>query len=173
MRSLHPVPADHSPSIQGNAMKLLLSAIVACLLWLSAAEACAQFTQPPPRSTPPTCSRLKDGGFPEISKSDCKLLHALPNVDIMLECETYIDSVLCHAGTYAYDGVQWELLDPSTLTHGWSFIVDGQESHLSPNNQDVVAISCGSAGYGYVRVAVWNAVVQAEFQCQRNYIPSW
>ena len=154
-------------------MKLLSSAAAACLLWLSAAEACAQFTQPPPRSPPPTCGRLKDGGFPEISKSDCKVLHALPNVDIMLQCETYIDSVLCHAGTYAFVESQWELLDPSTLTHGWSFIVDGQESHLTPNNQDVVAVSCGNAGHGYVRIAVWDVVVQTDFQCPRNYIPTW
>lgn len=154
-------------------MKLLLSAFAGCLLWLFTAEACAQFTQPPPRSPPPTCGRLKDGGFPEVSKSDCKVLHALPNVDIILDCEHYAYSMLCHAGTYAYNGSQWELLDPSTLTHGWSFIVDGQESHLAPNNQDVAAVSCGHTRHGYVRIAVWDVVVQTDFHCPRTIEPGW
>jgi hypothetical protein len=151
--------------LKGKYMKLLCSAIVIAILLLLCSDACAQF-RGPPRTSPPTCDRQKDGGDEGILKSDCKVSRAMPNVSVSLYC--YIlgfGTVQCIAETQAYNGVQWEILDPSTLTHHWDFIVDDREYSLDPNNDFHLLINCGYGMQGYARVTIGEVVAQTGFAC--------
>ena len=134
------------------------------LLWsASAGVAHAQFTQPPPRTPPPTCDRNKEE---EGRKSDCKALLAQAG-------RTYLDcrqqagqSLSCTTVTMVYSAdVGWSVLDPSTLTHYWSYVQDGTTYYLWPTRSDAIAVGCGSSRRGHVRVEVYRSSADIDFVC--------
>lgn len=133
------------------------------LLWAaSAGIARAQFTQPPPRTPPPTCDRTKEE---EGRKSDCKALLAQAG-RTSLDCRQQPgQSLSCVTVTMVYDAGVWSVLDPSTLTHYWSYVQDGRTWYLWPTHSDAIAVGCGSSRRGHVRVEVYGSSADTDFVC--------
>jgi hypothetical protein len=154
-------------------MKPILYLVAFMLSWMILGEAQAQFKYPPPSTSPPSCSREKSGPVDQPpSSSDCKAAAAYLT-DISIHCQSLSQSVLCHAAMLVYTQSGWELLDPSTLTHHWAYIVDGVEVYLPPNHWDSVAIECGNGRYGDVRIAAGGDVAQIQFQCPPATVMEW
>lgn len=147
---------------------------VFCFLLLApafAGTARAQFTQPPPRTPPPSCERQKeDDGY----KSDCKALLAT-SVDTSLYCEQQPGQWLsCITVTIAYGSDGWSVLDPATLTHYWRYVVDGQTYYLWPTHGDVIAVGCGRTRRGQVGVEVYGGSAVTDFACSGDPpSPAW
>jgi hypothetical protein len=147
------------------------------LLWsASAGMARAQFTQPPPRTPPPSCDRLKEG---DDHKSDCKALRAMDS-ETFVDCQQQPGQWLsCVTVTMVYGSDGWTALDPSTLTHFWDYVQDGQRYYLWPTYSDVIAVGCGHARRGQVHVEVYGSSAATDFVCSGDPIgpdplaPGW
>jgi hypothetical protein len=154
-------------------VKSILLIVLFVLSWIICGEAQAQFSQPPPSTPPPSCSREKHGDAQPPSSSDCKAVLAAPLTSISIDCHRWSESVSCHAAMLVYSEGGWELLDPSTLTHHWAHKVDGVEVYMPPNHSDSLILACGHAPNGYVRVAAGGDVAQVEFQCPSPTFMDW
>jgi hypothetical protein len=146
----------------------VVSAAVMLLSFADAAQ--AQFSQPPPPSTPaPTCSHPKSTAFPLLEGSDCRVKNLLPNLlgntSTTLDCTVNNGVVACITSTDIYENGQWSTLDPSTLTHYWAYVLDGQENYMAPDNSDSFYVDCGFTRTGYVRVTAGGSTAQVSFLC--------
>jgi hypothetical protein len=156
-------------------MKSLYLSIVFVILLLMCSDACAQF-RTPPRTPPSTCDRLKEGGYSPLISSDCKAILLALDVSILLDCNVIENEImLCTSHTTAFNGASWEVLDPSTLTHNWDYIADGQEHSLSPSYSDSLMIACSSVYSRIipVRVSAGGAVAQVDAICPGRVANSW
>ncbi len=148
-------------------MKSLFFTAVTLFLLLFCGHAQAQFSQPPTNQPVPVCRNTKSQGEP--IGSDCKLLLVgNPATRTMLRCDPspVITGLFeCVTSTSWFDGIQWRVLDPSTLTHDWAFIVNGNESYPPSNYFDSFNIACGRVLYNYVRVTAGGSTAQATIIC--------
>jgi hypothetical protein len=91
----------------------------------------------------------------------------------VLECSPYGGMVFCVTSTDIFENGMWRTLDPSTLTHYWDYIVDGQQYYSPPSFSDSFWIDCGYTRSGYVRVSAGGSVATVFFACPRQTAYEW
>jgi hypothetical protein len=165
------------------AFAIRVSCALLFLMWCGHAQ--AQFSQPPPDRPPPVCPVVSGQGgglLSQNAKSGGTHCASLGNFRTFLHCKPPMwgpgSIVDCVAATEWFNGLQWVVVNPSTIVYDWAFIIDGQEYYLTSGGSDVwgmiawnsdrydaVYFDCGRSGEGYVRVTAAGKTDQVPFYC--------
>jgi hypothetical protein len=150
-------------------MKIRMTLAVSLLLLFFCGEVAAQFSQPPPKRSAPTCSLPKNIPQWDLVGTECKALHLQLPTYTALSCHVIpwvLNGIVsCSTYTQWFDGVQWRTFDAYELTRDWAFIIDGQETYSPSNRFDGMNVVCGNSRQGYVRVTAEGSTATAYFNC--------
>jgi hypothetical protein len=153
-------------------MKTTMFIAIFIFLAIFSGDAAAQFSQPPPKRTAPSCDLRKSAPLGEPISADCKKTPVIA-ADTSLQCGYSSNSVYCTTSTWVLVGGLWIEIDRSSAVHDWAYIVDGREYYLNPMYQGSIWVDCGNSRRGYVRVAVAGDSAVYAFACPNPTQQDW